>query len=258
MPLTELDRAAWERLSVALDHLTTYKRLYDNSESGWHTLSQAGIGDVSYFRIHRLVDLGYVECRTSLNYGSEEIRLREMGEAQPKARSMSQVFEKAKQGNPNAICLFRVGDSYESYGDDSYFVRRKFHLMQSHRDGMSTAIVPANNRDEMVRELVEAGYQVAVFEESGDPTIHETHVRPLRRGDIIEIVEFDDLNAKNLRRVKVKTLDRDAHGYSITGVNMKGKYGKRYRLPPRPIEKIVAVANSTNWLPFVDDGEGDV
>lgn len=80
-----------------------------------------------------------------------------------------------------------------------------------------------------------------------------TATRELNEGDIIEIAQYNDRCALNLRRVRVKSLTklsslaRAKDGYKITGVNMHGINPMDYALPSTPITKLTPRAGATMW-----------
>lgn len=84
-----------------------------------------------------------------------------------------------------------------------------------------------------------------------------TMTNGLKRGDIIEVVQFDDKTKKHVRRVRVKRISTGRRFHEIIGENMKGKYPKEYALPLEPLERVEPQPNFIGWFHFDDSGEID-
>ena len=92
-----------------------------------------------------------------------------VGEASPLARQYSEM--KAK--HPDAILLFRVGDFYESFGDDAVAVSEILGLVLTRTQAKDIterqAAFPAHALDSYLPRLVRAGKRVAICDGLPEP-----------------------------------------------------------------------------------------
>ena len=93
-----------------------------------------------------------------------------VGEASPLARQYGEM--KAKHSD--AILLFRVGDFYESFGDDALAVSDILGLTLTRRSGVKDiterqAAFPAHSLDSYLPKLVRAGKRVAICDGLPEP-----------------------------------------------------------------------------------------
>ncbi len=87
---------------------------------------------------------------------------------------LKQQYERIKAEFPDGILLFRLGDFYETFGEDAEIVSRDLgialtskELGRGHR--VPLAGVPTHSLDASVARLLEKGHRVAVCEQFGDP-----------------------------------------------------------------------------------------
>lgn len=100
---------------------------------------------------------------------------------------MQQYFQiKSKQ--PEAILLFRVGDFYETFGEDAVTAAQVLGIVQTHRNNGGSNIelagFPHHSLDTYLPRLVKAGYRVAVCEQLEKPSKEKKIVK---RG-VVDIV----------------------------------------------------------------------
>jgi len=92
-----------------------------------------------------------------------------VGEASPLARQYSEM--KAK--HPDAILLFRVGDFYESFGDDAVAVSEILGIVLTRTQAKDIterqAAFPAHSLDSYLPRLVRAGKRVAICDGLPEP-----------------------------------------------------------------------------------------
>ena len=92
-----------------------------------------------------------------------------VGEASPLARQYGEM--KAK--HPDAILLFRVGDFYESFGDDAVAVSEILGIVltRTHAKDITErqAAFPAHSLDTYLPKLVRAGKRVAICDGLPEP-----------------------------------------------------------------------------------------
>ena len=97
-------------------------------------------------------------------------------------------YNQFKAKHPDAILLFRVGDFYETYGEDAVKTSKILGItLTRHGKGASQtelAGFPHHALDTYLPRLVRAGYRVAICEQLEDPKLTKTLVK---RG-IIELV----------------------------------------------------------------------
>ncbi len=87
---------------------------------------------------------------------------------------LKQQYERIKAEFPDGILLFRLGDFYETFGEDAEIVSRDLgialtskELGKGHR--VPLAGVPTHSLDASLARLLEKGHRVAVCEQFGDP-----------------------------------------------------------------------------------------
>lgn len=87
---------------------------------------------------------------------------------------MMQQHREIKQKYPDAILLFRVGDFYETFGQDAVNAARVLGITLTKRhsgnpDAMELAGFPHHSLDAYLHKLVKGGYRVAVVDQLEDP-----------------------------------------------------------------------------------------
>ncbi len=99
---------------------------------------------------------------------------------------MRQYYE-AKKKQPDAILLFRIGDFYETFGQDAVTAARVLGITLTNRNNGSAdtelAGFPYHSVDTYLPKLVRAGYRVAICEQLEKPVTG----RIVRRG-IVEVI----------------------------------------------------------------------
>ena len=99
---------------------------------------------------------------------------------------MRQYYE-AKKKQPDAILLFRIGDFYETFGQDAITASRVLGITLTNRNNGSAdtelAGFPYHSVDTYLPKLVRAGYRVAICEQLEKPVAG----RIVRRG-IVEVI----------------------------------------------------------------------
>ncbi len=98
-------------------------------------------------------------------------------------------YRKVKERHPNAILLFRMGDFYETFGDDAALVSRILGITLTRRANGKAADVPLagfpyHALDTYLPRLVQAGQRVAVCEQLEDPKF----ARKIVKRDVVEVV----------------------------------------------------------------------
>lgn len=93
---------------------------------------------------------------------------------------MKQYF-KVKTKYPDAILLFRVGDFYETFGEDAVKASRVLGIVLTSRNNGGSDIelagFPYHSMDIYLPKLVKAGYRVAICEQLEKPSPHKKIVK---------------------------------------------------------------------------------
>lgn len=103
---------------------------------------------------------------------------------------MRQYYE-VKEKHPDTILLFRVGDFYETFGDDAILVARELGITLTKRnnggDQTPLAGFPFHSIDSYLPRLVRRGFKVAVCEQTQDPDEAKAQKKIVER-EVTEIV----------------------------------------------------------------------
>lgn len=88
-----------------------------------------------------------------------------------------QQFMEMKRMHPDAILLFRVGDTYETYSSDARYCAELLDLaLEIRKHGRSKAVFtgfPHLDLDRYLRIIVRSGKRVAICEQIKNPKIPE-------------------------------------------------------------------------------------
>ena len=87
---------------------------------------------------------------------------------------MMQQHRAIKQKYPDAILLFRVGDFYETFGQDAVIASQALGITLTKRNNgaavsLELAGFPHHALDTYLHKLVKAGYRVAICDQLEDP-----------------------------------------------------------------------------------------
>ena len=102
--------------------------------------------------------------------------------AKTKTTPMQEQWAKAKAENPDAVLFFRMGDFYEMFGDDAKLCANVLGLTLTTRDrnkadALPMAGIPHHAVDRYLKEMMDAGYRVAICEQLEDPATAEGIVK---------------------------------------------------------------------------------
>ncbi len=87
---------------------------------------------------------------------------------------LQQQYTRIKKQFPDTIVFFRLGDFYETFNDDAKIVSSVCNIVLTGRE-MGTgnrvplAGVPYHALDNYLAKLIQAGYKVAIVEQTGTP-----------------------------------------------------------------------------------------
>src|SRR5690606_16033852 len=96
-----------------------------------------------------------------------------------KETPLMKQYYSIKAKYPDAILLFRVGDFYETFGEDAIKASKVLGIVLTKRANGSAAYIelagfPHHSVDAYLPKLVRAGYRVAVCEQLEDPKMTKT------------------------------------------------------------------------------------
>ncbi len=99
-----------------------------------------------------------------------------------KETPLMKQFNEIKAKYPDAILLFRVGDFYETFGEDAVKTSAVLGIVLTRRANGSAAYIelagfPHHSLDSYLPKLVRAGYRVAVCDQLEDPKMTKTIVK---------------------------------------------------------------------------------
>jgi len=178
---------------------------------------------------------------------------------------MMRQYHAIKRENPDSILLFRMGDFYETFGDDAVVVAKDLDITLTARDKNSDnpiplAGVPYHALDSYLGKLIKKGHRVAICEQLEDPKSSKGIVR---RGvtRIVSpgtVVEGTMLSNSNNFLASINETD-DGLGLAImdisTGEFATAQFGDRESLESEmmryaPSEVIVPEDNEhiENWM----------
>ena len=122
-----------------------------------------------------------------------------------------QQYDQMKQKHPDAILLFRVGDFYELYREDTQKAKDILNLNVAKRnvDGkqVETAGFPHHALDNYLPKLVRAGQRVAICEQLEDPKLKKKEDKEVKA---TEVITPNNHNIENMpRQKKEKTPEQE-------------------------------------------------
>ena len=83
---------------------------------------------------------------------------------------MMQQYRAAKMAHPGMLLLFRMGDFYETFGEDAELVSRVLGLTLTSRDkAIPMAGFPHHQLENYLRKLLQSGHRVAICDQVEDP-----------------------------------------------------------------------------------------
>jgi DNA mismatch repair protein MutS len=123
---------------------------------------------------------------------------------------MMKQYHDAKEQNPDALLLFRMGDFYELFFQDAEVIARELQLTLTTRDGLvPMAGFPHHQFEPYLRRLIQAGHRVAVCEQVEDPQlakglVKREVVRVVTPGTLIEDSLLDPRQSNHLAALCVE------------------------------------------------------
>lgn len=143
-----------------------------------------------------------------------------------KATPLMQQYNRVKAEYPDALLLFRVGDFYETFGDDAVKAAEVLDIVLTKRGNGSASEVelagfPHHSLDTYLPKLVRAGHRVAVCDQLEDP---KKAVGIVKRG-VTELVTpgvaFHDqvLNARSDNYLAAVHWDKSGFGLALLDIS---------------------------------------
>lgn len=132
--------------------------------------------------------------------------------------AMRQYYE-VKQAYPDALIFFRMGDFYESFGEDAKVIAKELEITLTARgkdkagERMPLAGIPYHAIDTYLPRLINKGYKVAICEQLEDPkqakgVVKRGVVRVVTPGTAIDSSMFSDASNNYLMAVAGKEIGK--------------------------------------------------
>lgn len=118
--------------------------------------------------------------------------------------TLKKKFEEMKAKYPDTVLFFRVGDFYESYGEDAEVVAKELGITITKSGDTKIAGFPHHSLDQYLPKFVRAGKRVAICDQSNDRKVTET---PSTLGDVKKI-NINDIHTSKMN--PRKTFDEGA------------------------------------------------
>ncbi len=135
-------------------------------------------------------------------------------------------YNSIKVKYPDAILLFRVGDFYETFGEDAVKASKVLGIVLTKRaNGAATHIelagFPHHSLDSYLPKLVRAGYRVAICDQLEDPKLTKTIVKRGITELVTPGVSFNDkvLDHQKNNFLASIHLDKDKAGVSFLDIS---------------------------------------
>ena len=132
---------------------------------------------------------------------------------------MMQQYLKTKEGYPDCILFYRLGDFYEMFFEDAKIVSKELELTLTGKScGLKERApmcgIPYHSVDGYLNRLVKKGYKVAVCEQMEDPKL----TRGLVKREVIRIVTPGTTT-------DMQALDESKNNYIVSVAYLAGRYG---------------------------------
>jgi DNA mismatch repair protein MutS len=135
-------------------------------------------------------------------------------------------YNQIKAKHPQALLLFRVGDFYETFGEDAIRTARILGIILTKRGAGSSSEIelagfPHHSLDSYLPKLVRAGQRVAICDQLEDPKMTKTIVKRGVTELVTPGVSFNDqvLDQKKNNFLCAVHFDKTEHGISLLDVS---------------------------------------
>ena len=131
-------------------------------------------------------------------------------------------YGQIKSSYPDSILLFRMGDFYETFGEDAVITSKLLGIVLTKRangkaSDVDLAGFPYHSLDNYLPKLVTAGYKVAICEQVEDPKL----VKGIVKREVVEVISPGTitsdqvLSQKNNNYIASIVINKDLAGISI-------------------------------------------
>ena len=166
--------------------------------------------------------------------------------------AMRQYYE-AKQAYPDALIFFRMGDFYESFGEDAKTIARELEITLTARgkdkagEKMPLAGIPYHAIDTYLPRLINKGYNVAICEQLENPkqakgVVKRGVVRVVTPGTAIDSSMFSDASNNYLMAVAGRESGKSGKSGKGEKGDKAGKNGKSEKSEKNPGEMELGVS----------------
>lgn len=149
-----------------------------------------------------------------------------MAKAGDKETPLMKQYNSIKVKYPDAILLFRVGDFYETFGEDAVKTAKVLGIVLTKRANGSASHIelagfPHHSLDSYLPKLVRAGYRVAICDQLEDPKMTKTIVKRGITELVTPGVSFNDkvLDHQKNNFLASIHLDKDKAGVSFLDIS---------------------------------------
>ncbi|MGJ8683760.1 MAG: DNA mismatch repair protein MutS [Nonlabens sp.] len=142
-----------------------------------------------------------------------------------KVTPLMQQYNRIKTKYPDALLLFRVGDFYETFGEDAIKTARILNIVLTSRnnggDAIELAGFPHHSMNTYLPKLVKAGERVAICDQLEDPKQTKTIVKRGVTELITPGVALNDevLQSKSNNFLASLTVNRNVYGVSFLDIS---------------------------------------
>lgn len=137
-----------------------------------------------------------------------------------KVTPLMRQYNEIKSKYPDAILLFRVGDFYETFGQDAIVASKVLEIILTNRANGSSRIelagFPHHAIDNYLPKLVKAGYRVAICDQLEDP---KQTKKIVKRGVTELVTPGVSYNNLTLESTKNNFLASIYYGKELLGVS---------------------------------------
>ena len=164
-------------------------------------------------------------------------------------------YLRIKQGYPDAIVLFRLGDFYETFDEDARLASRELDIVLTSKPmgkGIKVPLagIPAHSLESYLARLIKKGHKVAICEQLSDPAtskglLEQDVVRVVTPGTVVEPSLLDQKANNYLAAVAVEGEDAGLAYVDITTGEYRATQLPTVQLAPElhrisPAELLVA------------------
>ena len=149
-----------------------------------------------------------------------------MAKTGDKETPLMKQYNSIKAKYPDAILLFRVGDFYETFGEDAVKTAKVLGIVLTKRANGSASHIelagfPHHSLDSYLPKLVRAGYRVAICDQLEDPKMTKTIVKRGITELVTPGVSFNDkvLDHQKNNFLASIHLDKDKAGVSFLDIS---------------------------------------